>query len=46
MPLLHFPADDPDPAFRAAHAGEWHRQVSLLAEEDIDTMRGRGIELG
>jgi MOSC domain-containing protein YiiM len=29
-----------------AHAGEWHRQVSLLAEEDIDTMRGRGIELG
>lgn len=29
-----------------AHAGTWHRQVSLLAEEDIDTMRGRGIELG
>ena len=29
-----------------AHAGDWHRQVSLLAEEDIDTMRGRGIELG
>ena len=29
-----------------AHAGaEGHRQVSLLAEEDIDTMRGRGIEL-
>lgn len=22
-----------------AHAGPWHRQVSLLAEEDIDTMR-------
>ncbi|HVO38374.1 MAG TPA: MOSC domain-containing protein [Spirochaetia bacterium] len=29
-----------------AHAGGWHRQVSLLAEEDIDTMRGRGVELG
>ncbi len=23
-----------------AHAGDWHRQVSLLAEESIDTMRG------
>ena len=29
-----------------AHAGSWHRQVSFLAEEDIDTMRGRGVELG
>lgn len=28
-----------------AHAGNWHRQISLLAEESIDTMRGRGIEL-
>jgi cyclic pyranopterin phosphate synthase len=28
-----------------AHAGSWHRQVSLLADEDIDTMRGRGVEL-
>jgi MOSC domain-containing protein YiiM len=28
-----------------AHAGDWHRQVSLLADEDIDTMRGRGIDL-
>jgi len=28
-----------------AHAGDWHRQVSLLADEAIDTMRGRGIEL-
>ncbi len=28
-----------------AHAGPWHRQVSFLAEEDIDTMRGNGIEL-
>ena len=23
-----------------AHAGNWHRQISLLAEESIDTMRG------
>jgi MOSC domain-containing protein YiiM len=29
-----------------AHAGDWHRQVSLLAEEDIRGMRGRGIEIG
>jgi len=29
-----------------AHAGNWHRQVSLLADEDIQTMRGRGVELG
>jgi MOSC domain-containing protein YiiM len=29
-----------------AHAGDWHRQVSLLAEEDIATMRGRGVEIG
>jgi MOSC domain-containing protein YiiM len=28
-----------------AHAGDWHRQVSLLADEDIAAMRGRGIEL-
>lgn len=24
-----------------AHAGDWHRQISLLAEECIDTMRPR-----
>ncbi len=29
-----------------AHAGDWHRQVSLLAEEDINGMRGRGITIG
>ena len=28
-----------------AHAGNWHRHISLLAEESIDTMRGNGIEL-
>jgi MOSC domain-containing protein YiiM len=28
-----------------AHAGRWHRQVSLLADEDIEPMRGRGVEL-
>ena len=22
-----------------AHAGDWHRQISLLAEESIDSMR-------
>lgn len=29
-----------------AHAGDWHRQISILANEDIDTMRGNGMELG
>jgi len=28
-----------------AHAGDWHRQVSLLAEESVDKMRGKGIDL-
>ncbi len=28
-----------------AHAGDWHREVSLLAEEDIDTLRGRGMDI-
>lgn len=28
-----------------AHAGDWHRQVSLLADEDIQGMRGRGIPI-
>ncbi len=28
-----------------AHAGKWHRQVSLLASERIDEMRARGLEL-
>ncbi len=26
-----------------AHAGEWHRQVSLLATESIDKMRSKGL---
>jgi MOSC domain-containing protein YiiM len=28
-----------------AHAGDWHRQVSLLAEEDIELMRKGGVDL-
>ena len=28
-----------------AHAGDWHRQVSLLAEESIEFMRNKGLEL-
>ncbi len=28
-----------------AHAGEWHRQVSLLAEESIEKMRALGLEI-
>jgi len=29
-----------------AHAGEWHRQVSLLAVESIDKMRLLGLDVG
>jgi len=28
------------------HAGAWHRQVSLLALESIDSMRAKGIQVG
>jgi MOSC domain-containing protein YiiM len=28
-----------------AHAGPWHRQVSLLAGEAVDAMRAKGLEL-
>ena len=28
-----------------AHAGNWHRQVSLLAQESIDTMTDLGLNL-
>ncbi|MDP7265937.1 MAG: MOSC domain-containing protein [Candidatus Thermoplasmatota archaeon] len=28
-----------------AHAGDWHRQISLLAEHSIEKMRGKGIEI-
>jgi molybdopterin adenylyltransferase len=28
-----------------AHAGDWHRQLSLLDEADIDGMRAKGLEL-
>lgn len=28
-----------------AHAGPWHRQVSLLSLTSVDKMRGRGIEI-
>jgi MOSC domain-containing protein YiiM len=28
------------------HAGKWHRQVSLLAQESIDKMRDKGLDVG
>ena len=28
-----------------AHGGNWHRQLSLLADEDIELMRNKGVEL-
>lgn len=29
-----------------AHAGPWHRQVSLLANESIDKMKAKGLDVG
>jgi MOSC domain-containing protein YiiM len=29
-----------------AHAGDWHRQVSLLALESIDSMVAKGLDVG
>jgi len=29
-----------------AHGGPWHRQVSLLANESIDKMRAKGLNVG
>jgi MOSC domain-containing protein YiiM len=29
-----------------AHAGDWHRQVSLLSQESIDTMVAKGLTVG
>ena len=29
-----------------AHAGPWHRQVSLLANESIDKMKAKGLKVG
>lgn len=29
-----------------AHAGEWHRQISLLAWESIEKMRAKGLDVG
>lgn len=29
-----------------AHAGDWHRQVSLLAQESIDKMVAAGLSVG
>ena len=28
-----------------AHAGKWHRQISLLAKESIDSARARGLDV-
>jgi MOSC domain-containing protein YiiM len=28
-----------------AHAGDWHRQVSLLAQESVDKMRAKGLDV-
>lgn len=29
-----------------AHAGDWHRQVSLLAQESIAKMQAKGLDVG
>ena len=36
----------PDHGFKGdAHAGDWHRQVSLLALESIEKMRDKGLDV-
>jgi hypothetical protein len=29
-----------------AHAGDWHRQISLLAQESVDKMIAAGLDVG
>jgi len=29
-----------------AHAGPWHRQISLLAQESVEKMRAAGLDVG
>ena len=29
-----------------AHAGDWHRQISLLGDESVDKMRAVGLDVG
>jgi MOSC domain-containing protein YiiM len=29
-----------------AHGGPWHRQISLLSQELIDSMKGKGLDVG
>jgi MOSC domain-containing protein YiiM len=29
-----------------AHAGDWHRQISLLGEESIEKMKANGLDVG
>lgn len=29
-----------------AHGGDWHRQVSLLSEEQIEAVRNKGLKVG
>ncbi|OGR17341.1 MAG: hypothetical protein A2X81_17745 [Desulfobacterales bacterium GWB2_56_26] len=44
----NIPATRLIPAFgleHDAHAGKWHRQVSFLAEESIETMRAKGLDV-
>ena len=37
----------PDHGVRGdAHAGDWHRQVSLLADEAAERMRAKGLTIG
>jgi len=43
VPLAHLRADYG--VENDAHAGGWHRQVSLLAHADIESMRAKGLKL-
>ena len=37
--------EKPRPSSVTRHAGNWHRQISLLAQESVDEMRRTGLTL-
>lgn len=43
VPSVHFKEDHG--IVNDAHAGDWHRQISLLAKESIDKMRKLGLDV-
>ena len=45
VPVDHAVLEEDHGIVGDAHAGPWHRQVSLLSDEDVDTMRNKGATI-